>query len=170
MSRRRKGQEPLTDDGHDLAQRMLRETREELVRADGKAQILFAASGVVISVILGGILAGDWRPSQLSCLGQSLWWAGVSATAVGIAALGAGIFPQLASASSGRVTYFEEVRKHELEELVPALNAEAAHKGRDVEQLLRLSQIVHIKYWAVRVAIGAFVLAAALCVAAVLVG
>lgn len=45
-----------------LAQDLLADGRQELVRADTKASILFAIFGVVYSVLAGAILAGDWTP------------------------------------------------------------------------------------------------------------
>lgn len=161
----------LTEDGHVLTDKLLRETREELARADGKAQILFAVSGVVIGVVLGGLLAGDWRPADLSCLGEAVWWLGVVAAAVGPGALAAGIWPRLVPAAPGRVTYFEDVRGHETcDSLILHLNLEATRRNRDVEQLWRLSKIVHRKYVAVKIAVGALVSAAGLCVMASLIG
>ena len=161
----------LTEEGHVLTSKLLLETREELARADGKAQILFAAAGVVIGVVLSGLLAGNWRPTDLSCLGETVWWLGVVAAAGGLGALVAGIWPRLVPAALGRVTYFEDVRRHETyDALIPRLNAEAARRDRDAEQLWRLSKMAHRKYVAVRIAVGAFVGAAGLCVAAVLIG
>jgi hypothetical protein len=161
----------LTPAGHELAQRLLLETREELGRADGKAQILLASSGVVIGVVLGGIIGGDWSPVDLSCPGTSLWWAGVGSAALAIGALGFAIFPRLTLAAPGRVTYFEDVRRHEdCASLLPHLNSEAERGERDAEQLLRLSRIAHRKYRAIQVAIGALLAALMLCIAGLIWG
>jgi len=161
----------LTKGGHVLTEKLLRETREELVRADGKAQILFAVSGVVIGVVLSGTLAGDWSPVDLSSLARVFWWIGVGSAAVGLAALVVGIWPRLIPAAAGRVTYFEDVRGYESGgALIPHLNAEATRRDRDAEQLWRLSKIAHRKYLAVQVAVGALAAAATLCAIAALIG
>jgi hypothetical protein len=156
---------------HALSAKLLSETREELIRADTKAQILLAATGVVISVVLGGVLAGDWSPSTLGCGAEIIWWLGSIAAAVGIVSLIVAIFPRLKPLSSGRVTYFEDVRRYEkCEDLVRDLKVEAGRGDRDADQLLNLSRIAHRKYRAVQVAVIALGSAAALCSLAALVG
>jgi hypothetical protein len=57
----------------ELPEALLEESREELGRADGKASILFAASGVVVSVLLAGAIARKWDPTELGWF-QLLWW------------------------------------------------------------------------------------------------
>jgi hypothetical protein len=160
----------LTTEGHELACSLLKETREELLRADGKAQILFAVSGVVIGVVLGGILAGDWKPSDLACGAAIVWWSGVGAAGVGLCSLLYGICPRLYPSKNERIFYFEDVREKKREELVRGLNLEAGHKERDAEQLIALSKVAHTKYVAVRVAVAALIIAAVLCLGAVLLG
>jgi Family of unknown function (DUF5706) len=157
----------LTEDGRKLASKLLTETREELVRADTKAQILFAATGVVISVVIGGILSGHWRPHDLSCRAELVWWIGVAAAGVGVAALVYALWPRIGSAESGRVRYFADIRTYKRRgELVGDLNNEAARKDRDAEQLLALAPIVWKKYIAIKVAIGALSIGAILIVGA----
>lgn len=161
----------LTEGGHKLASKLLAETREELVRADGKAQILFAATGVVISVVIGGVLAGDWRPRDLSCHAEVVWWAGVVAAAIGVSTLIYALWPRIGSADAGRVRYFADVRTHKTREsLVPAMNDEAKGKDRDAEQLLALAPIVWKKYIALSVAIIALSAGVILTAVAALIG
>lgn len=161
----------LTASARPLAQQLLRETREELARADGKAQILLAATGVVVGVVLGGAISGDWSPSELHDSARIVWWIGVGAVAIGIGALAFAIFPRLLESDDSRITYFEDVKlREDCDELAKALNAEAARGDRDLEQLLRLSKVAHWKYRAVQVAIEALVVAAVLCSAAALFG
>lgn len=161
----------LTEDGHKLASKLLAETREELVRADGKAQILFAATGVVISVVIGGVLSGDWRPRDLSCHAEFVWWAGVGAAAIGVGVLIYALWPRIGSTDAGRVRYFADVRTHKTcESLVPAMNDEAKRKDRDAEQLLALAPIVWKKYIALTVAIITLSAGVILTVIAALIG
>jgi hypothetical protein len=155
----------------ELTRRLLAETREELGKADAKAQILLASSGVVISVVLGGAIGGDWSPSDLDGGARIVWWVGVAVAAFGIASLGYAVFPRLLKSTEGRLTYFEDVlRFADVYEFGKALTAEESRGDRDVEQLFRLSTVVHRKYAAVRVAMGSLLLAVVLCAAAALFG
>jgi hypothetical protein len=154
-----------------MTERLLTETREELSKADGKAQILLAVSGVVIGVVLGGAISGDWNPSDLGECARILWWIGVGAAAAGVGSLGFAVFPRLLESDDERITYFEDVLRHkDCAALAKALNDEATRGDRDVEQLLRLSRVAHVKYSAVQFAMAALVLAAVLCTAAALIG
>jgi hypothetical protein len=95
----------------------------------------------------------------------------VGAAALGIGSLGFAIFPRLLQSDNARITYFEDVLRHqECAALTNALNSEADRGDRDVEQLLRLSRVAHRKYAAIQVAIGALLVAILLCSAAALLG
>jgi hypothetical protein len=158
-------------DGHALAGQLLTETREELARADGKAQILLAVSGVAVSVVLGGAISGDWSPSDLDRCAQVLWWIGVSAAALGLSGLGYAVFPRLLTADDARITYFEDVLRYkDCPALSQGLAAEAARGDRDVEQLLRLSRLAHRKYLAIQASMSALLAAAVICAVAALAG
>lgn len=159
------------DAAHDLARRLLSETREELARADGKAQILLAVSGVVVGVVLGGAISGDWSPTDLDRCAQVLWWIGVGAAAIGICGLGYAVFPRLLTTDDARITYFEDaLRFKDCPALSEGLVAEAARGDRDVEQLLRLSRLAHRKYLAIQISMSALLAAATLCSVASLIG
>lgn len=160
--------------GHDLAARILTETRSELARADGKAQILLATTGVVVGVVLATLIRGEWTPGELNGPGVWLWWVGVAALTTGVIALAVAVFPQLLAAADGnRVTYFEDVirfKRNEADKLLSALNVEAERSDRDVEQLLRLSYVVHVKYRAIQVAMVTLGSAIVLCGIGAVVG
>ena len=163
--------ERLTADAASLVKRLLAETREELGKADGKAQVLLAASGVVVGVVLGGAIGGDWSPADLHSCARVIWWIGVGAAALGVGALGFAIFPRLLQSDNARITYFEDVLRHgDCATLTNALNSEAERGDRDVEQLLRLSRVAHRKYTAIQIAIGVLLVAILLCSAAALFG
>jgi hypothetical protein len=154
----------LTREAEDLSHRLLVETREELLRADTKAQILLATSAVVVGVVLGGTIGGKWTPTELVATAEVIWWMGVVATALGIGLLGYALYPRLLQIHGSRITYFEDVRRFADGAAVSAaLNEEAGHGDRDVDQLLRLSRVVHTKYRSIQWAIVALAAGAALC-------
>lgn len=155
----------------DLTTRLLAETREELSKADAKAQILLASSGVVISVVLGGVIGGEWSPRDLNGWAEVLWWIGVFAAVLGVGSLGFAIFPRLLRNTEDRLTYFEDVRAlGSVGELFKALEVEEEQGMRDVDQLWRLSKVVHQKYAAIQVAIGTLLFAILSCSVAALFG
>lgn len=154
-----------------LAERLLIETREELARADTKAQILLAATGVIVGVVLSGIIAGNWSPEDLKCVSTIMWWAGSTSAALGLLALGWAIFPRIKSQASDRIGFFSDVRRFaDSEELRRAIDREARRGDRDVDQLRVLSVVVHTKYRSIQFSIVALGVAVALCVSAVMVG
>lgn len=161
----------LSGSGRELAGRLLAETREDVAKADGKAQILLAAALVVTGVILGGIIAGDWRPEALPFGPEVVWWGGVVLVIGGLAGLGDAVRPRLGDPDPDRTTYFEEVIHHdECRTLIPALNVEGERGERDAEQLLCLSVIAHDKYRSVKLAIWALGIGPVLCLLGSLLG
>lgn len=167
----RSDRKELSGDGRELTAKLLAETREELVRADGKAQILLAATGVVIGVVAGGIVAGDWKPGDLACGAELLWWIGAGSAAVGVLALVYAIWPRVGTGASDRARYFADVRVHgDCDSLIPVLEKEAQRENRDAEQLFSIASIVGKKYAAVKMAIIALALAVVLTAFAAIVG
>jgi hypothetical protein len=59
-----------------LVSQLLRDSREELNRADSKAQILLGVFGIVYGVLLAAVVAGDWAPNHLCDGAEVVWWAG----------------------------------------------------------------------------------------------
>jgi Family of unknown function (DUF5706) len=169
--RRTDGPPILTDEAEELTRRLLVETREELTKADTKAQILLAASAVVVGVVLGGAIGGKWTPTVLVAVAEVLWWIGVLGTALGIASLGFALYPRLLQSHGSRITYFEDVRRFDDAAAVrAALNEEARRGDRDVQQLLRLGRVVHTKYRSIQWAIVALAVGAVLCGGSALFG
>jgi len=161
VSRQRRAQSALVES-------LLREAREELGRADNKASILLAASGVVVGALIAAVLAGSWSPSELSVLTAYIWWVACGFLVAGIALLGVAIYPRTRRASKlpDFVAYFGDVvvlsRRTDLER---ALAKTARGLGdRDVDQLELISGIVSTKYNYLRLALIAFALGAALLV------
>ena len=57
---------------------MLAEARAEVNAADQKASLVLAALGVGFGAVVGGLLARDWEPSDLTGFGEVLWWIGAA--------------------------------------------------------------------------------------------
>ena len=141
-----------------FARQLLNETREELDRADRKAQILFAASGVGVSVVVAGIVAGDWSPLQLSAWALVAWGTGAGLVAIGLFVLGISIFPRIVHHDpGGKVAYFGHAASYpNIEALRAALEAAAAQPDdRTLDQLWIVSRIVVRKYRLIRWALVA---------------
>lgn len=86
----------------ELGKTILREAREELARADGKASILLAAIGVVIGAIFAAILGGSWRPHHLDNNIEWLWWVGAVVGLAGATVFGSAVFPRTTYRSKRR--------------------------------------------------------------------
>jgi MFS family permease len=168
----RKGDEPAPH--LELANTILRETREELVRADGKASILFAAVGVIIGAIVAAVLAGSWHPHDLDNNIEWLWWIGAAAGLLGATALGSAVFPRTTYRSQRRqgiVAYFGDVVGLSPEELKQGLIETAEDPGAAaLDQVRAVSSIVDKKYKAIQVGITCIAVAGLCCITAVLVG
>ncbi len=52
---------------------MLGEVMSEIDRADQKASLLIGSLGIAFSIVLSGILGGDWSLTSLSPSGVALW-------------------------------------------------------------------------------------------------
>lgn len=145
------------DPTRDLADQLLVESRQELGRADTKAQILFAVVGVLVGAVVSGVAAGKWVPSTLPVAAEVMWWAGTALVGGGLAGLGAAIWPRVKKKkANGRVTYFAEVAGYPTyEALERALEGEAARPhDRSVGQLWEISRIAMTKYRLIRWSLG----------------
>lgn len=156
----------------DLGQRLLREAREELVRADGKASLLLAAASVIAVAVLAAILAGAWQPFYLGALMQIAWWLGAAAGVAAIVALAIAVYPITSyrrARSAGVVAYFGDIVGLTSDELRARLVV-SAERGLAIEdQLLVISGIVDRKYRSIQIAIWLFAVSSVLCIASVLI-
>jgi hypothetical protein len=131
-----------------VAAQILREAREEVVRADAKASMLLAIYAVAGSVLGGALLAGDWSPSNLDWWGEALWWGAALLGAAALASVGLAVYPRIGNKVAGRpaLTYFNDVALIE----DPAHVLEALKRidqfDRDLNQLIQLSRIARRKY------------------------
>lgn len=158
----------------ELATGILREAREELARADGKASILLAAIGVVLGAILAAILGGSWHPSHLHDNIEWLWWIGTVTGFIGAAAFGVAIFPRTKyryQRRLGIVAYFGDVVGLSSDDLKQGLADTAKDSDAAVlDQVMAISSVVDTKYRAIQVGMLCTGLAALCWLCAVLVG
>ena len=152
---------------------MLAEAREELDRADSKASILLAASGVAAGALLAGIVGGSWSPSRLGPPIQAMWWFGVAAAAAGIWNLASVIYPRtrrLGGARFDHIDYFCDILAFaDADALMAALRRACAAGIEPVaDQLRQISLIVDRKYRHIRRGMWCLCAAVLACPAAVL--
>ncbi len=150
---------------------VLSATREELARADGKASLLLASSGVAVGALMAGLIAGDWSPFELDNRVEWLWWVGLLAVLLGVVALGLAVYPRT-KASSPRgelIAYYGDVVAAPPGELEARLEASVASpRTALLDQLRQVALIVQRKYRAIQFALWAFAVGAFLCTIAVL--
>ncbi len=153
---------------------LLKETREEIVRADGKVSIIFGSVLVVVGLVVGSLLSqDDWKPGELACGAEVVWWVGVALAAAGIVCLAAAVYPRMKNETTEvMVSYFGHVVAHKtVASLRQALENDAkANTPRTVEQLHTLSGIVQTKYKLLQCALWLTGIAVGLCVGAVVFG
>jgi hypothetical protein len=153
---------------------LLRDAREEIDRADAKASILLAASGVAAGALLAGLIAGTWSPTKLQSAIQWAWWLGAVETAVGIGCLALAVYPRERKNDSGipwTVVYYGDVLDYPTTaELVAALNRSAeTNIERIADQLRHVSWIVNHKYRLLRWGMRGLFLAAVTIAAALVI-
>jgi hypothetical protein len=153
---------------------LLSGAREEIDRADAKASILLAGSGVAAGALVAGLTAGTWTPLKLQAAIQWVWWLGVVESAMGICCLALAVYPRERKNDSGvpwTVLYYGDVLAyHTTAQLVAALNRSAETKiERVADQLRHVSWIVDHKYRLIRWGMRALFLAAVTIAAALVI-
>ncbi|GAA1975361.1 Pycsar system effector family protein [Microbacterium pumilum] len=149
---------PTPDDRtHALAVAMLGEVTGEIDLADQKASMLIGSLGIAFSIVLSGIIGGDWSLNSLSAIGVALWIVGTVAASGSVVAAAMAVWPRLSKGPGpGAITYWGQVRGLES----PAAVADAlAQRGlqppeRTYQQLLVLSAVVQRKYRCIRWSMG----------------
>jgi len=137
------------------AKSLLGTAREEIDRADAKASILLAASGVVAGALMAGLIAGTWTPLKLPATIQWLWWLGSAEASVGIWCLAWVVYPRYPKRETEipwAVGYYGDVLAFSaIPQLVDALQRSAeTNVERVADQLWHISRIVNNKYRFVR--------------------
>lgn len=132
----------------DLADQLLTETREELVRADNKAGLILAGASVVAAVILGGAAAGDIAVDDQASIVIVLAVLAAIAIILGIVFTALAVFPRTGTTQAGRARYFADITAYRTDdEVAAAIAAEAQDRGRRTRQQLRvLAGTVATKY------------------------
>lgn len=142
---------PLTED------QILAEARVEIGYADAKAAILFAAFGVGFGAFLGGVIASDWQPGQLTPIVSVFWWLGALSLLLATASTGSALWPRIGACSAtGRVTYWGDVAASRSQADMERRLEEHPTTGqeRTREQIWALSKIVARKHTLVRFAMA----------------
>ncbi|MFF3664564.1 Pycsar system effector family protein [Microtetraspora malaysiensis] len=140
---------PQTDlEARARGERMLTEAREELNRADAKAQVLLGVAGIGIGAVTGGLLAGSWSPLRLHTGLQWVWWAGAACALAALVCLAGAVYPRITRRAPGPPRYFGDIRgRGSAREIADALRDRANDDlTRVAEQIRAVSAIVLRKY------------------------
>lgn len=127
---------------------LLDETRDEINRADTKANILLAGAGVALAALGGAFLSKNVTLENAPGAVQVLADAAGAFMLIGVVLLGLAVVPRLGKATEGRARYFmDHAQYDDLREFRKALEQEATHPaGRHIHQLRDLSKIVRWKF------------------------
>ncbi len=156
-----------------LKERLLREVREELVRADGKASLLLAAASVVIAAVLSAMLAGSWDPRLLDDRIEWLWWLGAAFGVLGFVGLGYAVIPRTkfrGIRTPSIIAFYGDIVAAPADELDSLLASTAAMGDAALsDQLVINSGIVRRKYLGIKAGMWAYAGSAVLASIAMLV-
>lgn len=184
------GKTGATGDGRlRYAEVLLKETREEVVRADAKASMLFGVGGVAFGVITAALLSQDgWEPGDLAGYWDKAWWAGAAAALAALVLLGTAVYPRATAgrwffwvrgarrpSGEGRsdsARYFGDLaRCKSCEEAAGLVEAGAETPfDRTVEQAWVISKIVTTKYRLIALALRVLIVAGGLVASATALG
>jgi MFS family permease len=152
---------------------LLADTREELTRADTKAALILAATGVVIGALLAGLFGGKWTPFYLNNRIQWLWWLGVASAAFGVFSIAAAVYPLIrrrGAAHPGVPAYYGDVIEYEtIDAFRHAIEKAPKPRERLIDQTFVVSRIVQRKYVLLRRGLRCLLLAIVACIAAVMI-
>lgn len=141
----------------DYVRELHAETREELVRVDGKIATALATFGIVVAIVLAALVAGEWDPFDLSIALRVLWLLGAGLGLVALLMLVNALLPIVDHPEDrDRLRYWGHVaaysRLEEFDDALAGLIDDAA-ADRRVEQVWTLSGLVMRKYWLFRRAV-----------------
>ncbi|WP_431916354.1 Pycsar system effector family protein [Nonomuraea jabiensis] len=141
------------DDACEYGTQLLKEAREELNRADAKAQVLLGIVGIGLGAVTGGLLAGSWSPFEMSNAVEWLWWVGAAAALASVVVLAGAVYPRLDQRKgNGVVMYYADVFHLDSTATVASalMRSSALDLERVADQLYRVSRIVGQKYRLIR--------------------
>lgn len=152
---------------------MLAEARAEVVQADHKATFVLTGLGIAGGALLGGVIAGDWKPGNYHASGEAIWWIAVTTAAFAIIAAACAVWPRWSREDNNTpVFYWGHVARYKtVGDLAHALdNQSTTGDDRTRHQLHRLSRIVSLKYSLVRASFVLVAIATVLFVIAAIFG
>lgn len=136
-----------------LAATMLSEVTAEIAHADEKASLLIGSLGIAFSIVLSGLLGGDWGTEALSPVGLALWIAGAAAAILSVVAAALAVWPRLSKPpANGVIAFWGHVQGYSSHrDLMAAMAAKAIPEPeRTYQQLFVLSAVVQRKYRHIR--------------------
>lgn len=136
----------------DVIEDLLDETRDEINRADSKANLLLTGAGLAVAALAAGLISGQINPVQGRGAVQVLAIASATLLFAGLVAVGAAVFPRLGTPEPGSARYFMEIAQFDnIDALSQAISADLAEqRDRHLQQVLVLSKAVRRKYRLVR--------------------
>ncbi|WP_127473411.1 Pycsar system effector family protein [Microbacterium sulfonylureivorans] len=144
----------VTDAAADaLASTMLGEVTAEIAHADEKASLLIGSLGIAFSIVLSGLLGGDWTTETLSTVGLALWVGGALAAILSVVSASLAVWPRLSKAPAGGViTFWGHVQGYPSHRSLMSAMGEHAipEPERTYQQLFVLSAVVQRKYRCIR--------------------
>ncbi len=128
--------------------RLLYETREENSRADTKASIVLAGSGVIVGILLSGLVTGDVNLKGEEAIVSVLAWVAGLLLVGGVSSVGSAVYPQTKAPEMGHARWFAEIAQYKADEarLAEAVERDQSDGGRDLHQARVLAKIVARKY------------------------
>ena len=153
---------------------LLKDTREELARADSKAALLLAGTGVVVGAVLAGLLGGRWTPFSLDNRVEWIWWLGVGSAAAGIFSIAAAVYPRIHRPNFLHPppipSYFGDVVAYrDIQMFRQAVDQAPSRQERLIDQTFTVSRIVQRKYVLLRRGLRFLLLAILACTTAILI-
>ncbi len=133
---------------------ILAETREELLKADAKASLTFAAIGLASTIVVGALVTVGYRPPDL--LDRWLLVSAGACCLASVLSIGGAVWPRLGSGTAGKADYFMDIAASadagmSVDHLILARSREA----RDCDELVVLSRSVRRKYRLLQWGLGA---------------
>jgi hypothetical protein len=171
-SRPAKSQDGVTAATRYLAD-LLEDTREELTRADYKAGLLLAATGVVVGALLAGLISRSWTPFELDARVSWLWWAGVSFAGLGMYSIASAVYPRIHRRGVPHPqspAYFGDVAAYDnVGAFRQAIEQVPNERERLIDQTFLLSHVVQRKYILLRRGLRCLLMAILACAASVII-
>lgn len=138
----------------ELLRVMTVETREELTKADGKAGLVLSSLGAALAILLGALGTGRVVPHHYTLLPQVLFWTGCASCVPALVLLGLAIAPRIGRRGPPRGHYFGDVSAAPSARSLTQALRRTDPKDRDLDQILRLSRIVMVKYRCIQYAMA----------------